>query len=158
MTTRDEWFRALQHPDSRDAVTVELADFLRGTLAKGFGHSFSTSDLEDLVQESVLANTAMAQKAVCWLCIPDRGTLQSVQAGPGYPSLARRLRQARPALRALGERGLMGEGRRGLRGASDSGAPGGSVSSARVDPFWTGAEDHHCGELVGRKGAVEFLV
>ncbi len=52
----NDWEAALRGPDgpSRTASTVELAGFLRGTLARGFGNSLTESDLDDVVQETLL--------------------------------------------------------------------------------------------------------
>lgn len=37
-----------------DAVVADLRDYVRRTLAKGFGHQLQGADLEDLTQESIL--------------------------------------------------------------------------------------------------------
>jgi len=39
---------------TRDAVVCDLRDYLRRTLAKGFGHQLQGADLEDLTQETLL--------------------------------------------------------------------------------------------------------
>ncbi len=54
--TANDWIAALRGPDgpARAASTVELAGFLRGTVARGFGNSLNESDLDDVVQETLL--------------------------------------------------------------------------------------------------------
>lgn len=41
-------------PQARDAALDDLRDYLRRTLARGFGNSLSDSDLEDLTQDSLV--------------------------------------------------------------------------------------------------------
>jgi RNA polymerase sigma-70 factor, ECF subfamily len=46
--------RACADVVARDAVLADLRDYLRRTLAKGFGQKLQGADLEDLTQESIL--------------------------------------------------------------------------------------------------------
>ena len=56
MTIDRDWIAALRSPDQsvRSRAGGELRDFLRRTLAKGFGRQLSDADLEDVTQESLL--------------------------------------------------------------------------------------------------------
>lgn len=55
--TDEAWvdgLRACVDVGARDAVLADLRDYLRRTLAKGFGQKLQSADLEDLTQESIL--------------------------------------------------------------------------------------------------------
>ena len=52
----EAWVEALRArgPSASHDVVADLRDFLRRTLAKGFGQKLAPADLEDLAQESLL--------------------------------------------------------------------------------------------------------
>lgn len=56
MTKERDWIAALRGPDeaARTRAGADLRDFLRRTLAKGFGRQLSDADLDDVTQESLL--------------------------------------------------------------------------------------------------------
>jgi RNA polymerase sigma-70 factor (ECF subfamily) len=56
VTTDRDWLAALRGPDQavRMQAGADLRDFLRRTLAKGFGRQLADADLDDLTQESLL--------------------------------------------------------------------------------------------------------
>lgn len=57
MVRSDEtWVQELQASDGppHRAALAELRDYLRATLARGFGHQLSAEDLEDVTQDSLL--------------------------------------------------------------------------------------------------------
>ena len=56
VTADGGWIAALRGPEkpARARVVAELREFLRRTLAKGFGRQLSDADLEDVTQESLL--------------------------------------------------------------------------------------------------------
>lgn len=56
VTGEGEWIAALRGPDeaARSRAGADLRDFLKRTLAKGFGRQLADADLEDITQESLL--------------------------------------------------------------------------------------------------------
>ncbi len=56
MTTDRDWIAAFRDPDQavRTRAGTDLRDFLRRTVAKGFGRQLADADLEDITQESLL--------------------------------------------------------------------------------------------------------
>lgn len=56
VTIDRDWIAALRGPDqaARTRAGADLRDFLRRTLAKGFGRQLADADLEDITQESLL--------------------------------------------------------------------------------------------------------
>lgn len=52
--TDDDWVADLRSEAARDPAAAELSDFLRRTLARGFGRQFSDADLDDLAQDGVI--------------------------------------------------------------------------------------------------------